>query len=167
VGGGRGATEHLLALGHRRIGVVGDPPTIHTIAERMAGFEHAFRAAGVPLDESLLRVGARDVLEAQVAARELLRLPDPPTAFFATNNRACVGVLRALRATGARAALVGFDDFELADMLSVTVVRHDPREMGRRAAQLLFARLSGDERPPQRIVLPTELVVRGSGEVRP
>jgi LacI family transcriptional regulator len=64
-------------------------------------------------------------------------------------------------------ALVGFDDFELADMLSVTVVRHDPRQMGRRAIELLFGRLAGDERPPQRIVLPTELVARGSGEIRP
>jgi LacI family transcriptional regulator len=167
VGGARAATEHLLSLGHRRIGVVGDPPTIRTIAERVAGFEEAFSKSAAPLDESLIRVGARDVLEAEAATRELLSLADPPTAIFATNNRASVGALRAIRANGARAALVGFDDFELADMLSVTVVRHDPREMGRRAAELLFARLEGDERPPQRIVLPTELVVRGSGEVRP
>jgi LacI family transcriptional regulator len=167
VGGARAATEHLLAHGHRRIGVVGDPPTIYTMAERVAGFEKALAGAGVLLEELLLRVGARDVLEAEAATRELLSLADPPTAFFATNNRACVGALRAIRGAGAPAALVGFDDFELADMLSVTVVRHDPRQMGRRAAQLLFARLDGDERPPQRIVLPTELVVRGSGEVRP
>jgi LacI family transcriptional regulator len=167
VGGARMATHHLLGHGHRRIGVVADPPTIHTIAERVAGFHDALARAGVPVDESLLRVGARDVLEAEAATRELLSLPDPPTAIFATNNRACVGALRAIRGTGARAALVGFDDFELADMLSVTVVRHDPREMGRRAARLLFARLAGDERPTQRIVLPTELVARGSGEIRP
>lgn len=167
VGGARAATEHLLADGHRRIGVVGDPPTIYTIAERVAGFEEAFAGAGVPLDESLIRVGARDVLEAEAATRELLSLPNPPTALFTTNNRASVGALRAMRGSGARPALVGFDDFELADMLSVTVVRHDPREMGRRAAQLLFARLGGDERPVQRIVLPTELVVRASGEVPP
>jgi LacI family transcriptional regulator, galactose operon repressor len=168
VGGARVATEHLLAGGHRRIGVIGDPPTIYTIAERVAGFQEAFARAGLEVDESLLRVGARDVLEAETAARELLALADPPTAIFATNNRTCVGTLRALRGNGtAGVALVGFDDFELADMLSVTVVRHDPRRMGRRAAELLFARLAGDERPPQRIVLPTELVARGSGEIRP
>jgi LacI family transcriptional regulator len=168
VGGARAATEHLMTGGHRRIGVIGDPPTIYTIAERVAGFQEAFARSGLPLDESLLRVGARDVLEAEAATRELLALPDPPTAIFATNNRACVGALRALRANGGSGvALVGFDDFELADMLSVTVVRHDPRQMGRRAIELLFTRLAGDERPPQRIVLPTELVVRGTGEVRP
>jgi LacI family transcriptional regulator len=167
LGGARAATEHLLAQGHRRIGVVGDPPTISTIAERVAGFQEAYARSGLSLDESLIRVGARDVLEAEAAVRELLALADPPTAIFATNNRACVGALRALRQDGARAALVGFDDFELADLLSVTVIRHQPREMGRRAVELLFARLAGDERPPQRIVLPTELVVRGSGEVRP
>jgi LacI family transcriptional regulator len=79
-----------------------------------------------------------------------------------------VGAVRAISPARARVALVGFDDFELADMLPVpvTVVRHDPIEMGRRAAELLFARLAGDDRPPQRIVLDTELVVRGSGEVR-
>jgi LacI family transcriptional regulator len=167
LGGARAATEHLLAQGHRRIGVVGDPPTIPTIAERVAGFQEGYARSGLSLDESLIRVGARDILEAEAAVRELLALADPPTAIFATNNRACVGALRALRQDGARAALVGFDDFELADLLSVTVIRHQPREMGHRAVELLFARLAGDERPPQRIVLPTELVVRGSGEVRP
>jgi LacI family transcriptional regulator len=66
-------------------------------------------------------------------------------------------------------ALVGFDDFELADMLErpVTVVRHAPEEMGRIAAELAYARLDGDDRLPQRRTIPCELVVRGSGEVPP
>jgi LacI family transcriptional regulator len=166
VGGASQATEHLMAHGHRRIAVVGDPPSISTIAERVAGYQDTLERAGVPVDESLIRVGAHDVGDAEAATRELVGLADPPTAIFATNNRACIGALHALRAIDARTALVGFDDFELADLLRVTVIRHDPREMGRRAAELLFARLAGDERPAQRIVLATELVVRGSGEVR-
>jgi LacI family transcriptional regulator len=166
-GGARQATEHLLAQGHRRIGLVGDPPSIHTIAERLAGYQASLERAGILVDESLIRVGVHDVRHAEAAVRELLAIENPPTAIFATNNRACIGALHALRATEARTALVGFDDFELADLLEVTVVRHDPHELGRRAAELLFARLAGDERPPQRIVLPTELVTRGSGEVRP
>lgn len=165
VGGARKAALHLLAQGHRRIGVVGDPTTIYPIGERVAGLRDALAEAGVPLDESLLRLGARDVLEAEAAARELAALRDPPTAIFATNNRASVGVLRAIRTSGAAIALVGFDDFELADLMGVTVVRDDPHEMGRRAAELLFARLGGDDRAPQTIVLPTELVVRQSGQV--
>lgn len=166
-GGARQATEHLLAQGHRRIGVVGDPPTISTIAERLAGYQASLEGAGVPIDESLIRVGVHDVRLGEAAVRELLAMEDPPTAIFATNNRACIGALHALRATGARTALVGFDDFELADLLETTVVRHDPSELGRRAAEILFARLAGDTGPPRRIVLPTRLVARGSGEVPP
>jgi LacI family transcriptional regulator len=167
VGGATRATEHLMAYGHRRIGVVGDPPSVSTIAERVSGYQETLDRAGIPIDESLIRVGAHDVRASEAATRELLALDEPPTAIFATNNRACIGVLHALRATDSAIALVGFDDFELADLLKVTVVRHDPREMGWRAAELLFARIAGDERPHQRVVLPTELVVRGSGEVRP
>jgi LacI family transcriptional regulator len=166
-GGARLATEHLLRQGHRRIGVVSDPLTIHTIVERVDGYRACLERWGVSVDDSLIRAGARDVRDAEAAALDLLTLPHPPTAIFATNNRACIGTLHALRVTGARTALVGFDDFELADLLEVTVVRHDPYELGRRGAEMLFARLAGDEGPPQRIVLPTELVVRGSGEVGP
>jgi LacI family transcriptional regulator len=167
VGGAARATEHLLAHEHRRIGVVGDPPSVSTIAERVAGYQETLERAGIRVDESLIRVGAHDVREAEAATSELLALASPPTAIFATNNRACIGALHALRTIGAPTALVGFDDFELADLLKVTVVRHDPSEMGRTAAELLFARLAGDERPPQRVVLATELIVRGTGEVRP
>jgi LacI family transcriptional regulator len=167
VGGARQATEHLLAHGHRRIGVVGDPPTVYTVDERVRGFREAMAAAGVAVDESLVRLGGRDVAQAEAATRELVVMADPPTAALTTNNRASVGVLRALRGRESTFALVGFDDFELADMLPVpvTVVKHDPAEMGRIGAELLFGRLSGDERPPQRIVLSTRLVPRGSGEI--
>jgi LacI family transcriptional regulator len=167
VGGAARATEHLLSHGHRRIGVVGDPPTVPTIAERVAGYQDTVERAGIPVDESLIRVGAHDVRDAEAATRELLALTDPPTAIFATNNRACIGALHAFGAPDGPAALVGFDDFELADLLKVTVVRHDPADMGRQAAELIFGRLAGDERPPVRVVLPTELIARGTGEVRP
>jgi LacI family transcriptional regulator len=166
-GGARAGVEHLLTQGHRRIGVVGDPPGVYTIAERVRGYRTALDAWGVEVDEGLLRLGAHSVLQAEACARELLESPDPPTALFTTNNRASVGALRAMSAADGRVALVGFDDFELAEMLAlpVTVVRHDPADMGRRAAELLFARLNGDEQPPRRVVLDTRLVARGSGEV--
>lgn len=166
-GGARAAVEHLLAQGHRRIGMVGDPPGVVTVGERADGYRAALQAWGVAPDERLLRLDAHDVVHAQASARELLELSDPPTALFTANNRASVGALRAMNALQARVALVGFDDFELAELLAVpvTVVRHDAAEMGRRGAELLFARLAGDERRPQEIVLGTELVVRGSGEV--
>jgi LacI family transcriptional regulator len=164
-GGARLAADHLVRQGHRRVGVVGDPGTIYTVEQRVTEFRDALASMGVRLEDSLVRLGARDVSEAEAAMYELLSLKDSPSGVFATNNRASVGALRALRASGAGVALVGFDDFELADVLSVTVIRHDPLEMGRRAAELLLARLAGDDRAPQTIVLPTELVVRGPGEV--
>jgi LacI family transcriptional regulator len=75
----------------------------------------------VAFDEELVRLGAHDVGQAELSTRELLRLPDPPTALFTANNRVSIGALRALRTAAARVALVGFDDFELADMLPVPV----------------------------------------------
>jgi LacI family transcriptional regulator len=85
------------------------------------------------------------------------------------NNRNTIGALRALRDAPAPVALVGFDDFELADMLAtpVTVVRHSPEDMGRIAAELAYRRLGGDAGMPVQRTIPCELVIRGSGEVGP
>jgi LacI family transcriptional regulator len=169
VGGARMAVEHLLAQGHRRIGFVGDASGIFTTAERLRGYRKTLARAGLPPDPSLIRLGAHDAAAAEGAVFELLSLPEPPTALFAGNNRITVGVLRVLGRSGFRLALVGFDDLELGEMLAVpvTVVAYDAAELGRRAAELLAQRLAGDDTPPQRIVLPTALIVRGSGEVKP
>jgi LacI family transcriptional regulator len=169
VGGAREATRHLLDQGHRRIGMVGDLPDIFTAAERREGYAEAMKAAGIGVDELLVKLGPHDVAAAETATRELLALPDPPTAIFAANNRNTIGALRAIHGTGGRTALVGFDDFELADLLStpVTVVAHSPADMGRQAAELLCRRLAGDKAPPRRVRLPVQLVRRGSGEVAP
>jgi LacI family transcriptional regulator len=170
-GGARSAIEHLLAQGHRRIACVADPDTLYTAGERLRGYRDALAEAGVPLDPALVQLGSRDAREAEAVVRELLALPPGrrPTAIFSGNNRHTVGALRALRGLEQEVALVGFDDFELADLLAVptTVVRHDSQELGRRAAELAFMRLAGGEGPPRRVVVPTELVVRGSGEVPP
>jgi len=154
---------------HRRIGVVGGAPSFSTVRERLEGYRLVLADAGLQFEDSLVRLSQHDAAEAESVAGALLEQSDPPTAIFATNNRMSIGVLRALRARGQRVALVGFDDFELADMLAtpITVVAHDPSEMGRLAAELLFARLAGDADPPKRLVLPTTLVVRGSGEIGP
>ena len=116
-----------------------------------------------------MRLGAHDVASAGAAVSGLLRLDDAPTAIFCANNRITVGALQALHRQELRVAVVGFDDFELADMLDIpaTVVAYDPTELGRSAAGLLLRRLAGESMPPQRMVLPTWLITRGSGEVRP
>jgi LacI family transcriptional regulator len=166
VGGARLAAEHLLAHRHRRIAIVADAQAISTAAERHRGYCEALGEAGIGVDPDLVRLGAHDTMAAERAVRELLAVPDPPTAFFTGNNRTTIGALRALLGKGP-VALVGFDDFELAELVSpaVTVIAYDAAELGRCAARLLLQRLSGDARPPQRIVLPTTLVARGSGEI--
>jgi LacI family transcriptional regulator len=164
-GGARMAVGHLLQHGHRRIACVADHPSLYTASERVAGYFAALQAAGIAPDQELLRLGAHDVTAAEATVDELLALADPPTAIFTGNNRSTIGALRALR--GRKVALVGFDDFELADLLGTTVVRHEALEIGAEAARLAFARLDGVAGHPKRVVIGTELVVRGSGEVKP
>jgi LacI family transcriptional regulator len=169
VGGARAAVAHLVAHGHERIAYVGDPPPLYTAAERLAGYRAALRDAGLPADEDLVSAGPHDVAAAEQAVRDLLALPADrrPTALFTANNRNTVGALRALRDGDGTVALVGFDDFELADMLPVpvTVVRHDPAEMGRIAAEMAYLRLDGDDRAHQRRTIACTVVARGSGEL--
>ena len=168
-GGARAGVAHLLEHGHHRVAFVGDLPAVHTARERLAGYRRALVEADVPERSELVRAGTHDAAGAEETVRALLRLPVArrPTALFCANNRNTVGALRALRDHPRPVAIVGFDDFELADMLAtpVTVVRHVPEDMGRIAAELAYARLDGDDGPPQRRTIPCELVVRGSGEV--
>ena len=169
VAGARQAVEHLVAHGHRRIAMLADNPGIFTVPERLEGYRRSLRAAGLPEDDRFVRLGIHDVRQAEAAALELLAAAEPPTAFFAGNNRAAVGVLRAIHRHPTPVALVGFDDIELAEVFStpLTVVSHSPTRMGEEACRLLWRRLDGDDGPPERIVLPTELVPRGSGEIPP
>lgn len=163
-GGAMMAVQHLLDQGYRRIALVTDNPSIYTMTERHRGYVAALSDAGIEVDPRLVRLGPHDAEAAAEAVSELVALDEPPDAVFAANNRLTVGALQAMRATGAQLGLVGFDDFELADMLGVTVVAASPEAMGRHGADLLFARLQGDPRPPRHVVLAPLLVPRGSGE---
>ena len=169
VGGARAAVEHLIAAGHRRIAFLGDRPSIFTAAERRRGYREALARAGLPDDRALERRGLADSDAAGAAARELLLGPNPPTAVFAGQNLITVGVVRTLRDLALQndVGLVGFDDVVLADVVQpgITVVTQDPYALGRRAAELLFARLGGYDGETRRIELPTRLVSRGSGEI--
>jgi len=165
------AVRHLLAAGHRRIAYVGDLESIQTAAERLAGYREALAAAGLGADDSLVRVGLRSVDAAAEAVSALLRQPDPPTALFTAQNLITEGAVSALQAARRQheVAVVGFDDFPMADLLdpAVTVVAQDPTRIGRTAAEVLFRRLRGDASPYETLVVPTSLVVRGSGEIPP
>jgi LacI family transcriptional regulator len=169
--GARVATKHLIAGGHRRIGFLGDLLSIQTAADRLAGYGDALGQAGVAREAALVRHGLRSIGEAQAAARSLLLSPAAPTALFASQNLLTVGAMCALRELGWQheVALVGFDDFLLADLLepAVTVVAQDPSAMGQLAAEILFRRMDGDESPPEEHTIPTRLITRGSGEIPP
>jgi LacI family transcriptional regulator len=101
--------------------------------------------------------------------REWTSGPDPVTAVVTGNNRVTVAVLHAIRELGVPLALVGYDDFELADVVDppVTVVHQDPLELGGRAVQQVFARLAAGAGEPRTVIIPTRLIVRGSGRSRP
>ncbi|MFG3440094.1 LacI family DNA-binding transcriptional regulator [Nonomuraea sp. NPDC047897] len=163
-GGARLATRHLLAHGHRRIAFLGDRPSIYTASRRL----HGYRAAlGRLFDERLVSMRAPAPRDVRADLDRMLALDSPPTALFTGNGRLTTTALRAL--DGRPMALVGFDDFELADLLrpGVTVVAQDPASMGRLAAELLFRRLSGDGGPAEHLSLPVRVIPRGSGELPP
>lgn len=164
VRGGRVATEHLLARGHRRIALISDDG-LSSVHDRASGYRAALHAAGVDADDALVVRGVFDPWRVSHEVSRLLDLADPPTAFFATNNRAAIGILQALRERPERPAYVGFDDFALADVFSpgVTVVRYDVARLARSAVDLLLNPSQG----PRRVKVPVELVARGSGELPP
>lgn len=169
--GVRRAIRHLMAYGHLRIGYLGDLQTIATAAARYEGYVEELAAQGIPLDERLVRLDLRGIEGAESAVTEMLASAQPPTAVFTAQNLITIGAYRALRRLGLhhRVALLGFDDILLSDLLDpgLTVIAQDPGAIGRTAAELLFRRLDGDRSPSARHVIPTMLITRGSGEIRP
>jgi LacI family transcriptional regulator len=163
--------RHLISGGHRRIGFLGDRLPIATARQRLDGYADALHTAGIPLDPDLVVHGLSDPSLVDGAATMLLTRQNPPTALFTAQNLITIGALRALRRLGLErtVALVGFDDFPLADLLTpgVTVVAQDPTTIGRTAAGLLFGRIAGDTGPPATHLVPTTLIRRGSGEISP
>ena len=128
-------------------------------------------SATLVADPSLVVADLRSVEDAQRATTQLLDLPQPPTAVLALRNVLSVGALRALRSRRLQyeVALVGFDDFPLANLMDppLTTVRQELPLIGEHVARLVFARLDGDTSPAQSIVVPHTLVPRGSGEISP
>ncbi|WP_438354395.1 LacI family DNA-binding transcriptional regulator [Microbacterium sp. CJ88] len=164
-GGARAAVAELLAVGHERIAVLLDSPAIYTMAERRAGVEEAFAAAGRAIDPRLVAEGLHTPAAAREAMQRLLSLAEPPTAVFCGNNRSTIGALEALLATEADVALTGFDDFELSRLLprAIRIVDYDTAALGERAATTLLDRIAGSPPAGQPFLLPTHLVTRGLG----
>lgn len=164
-------TTHLLSAGHQMVAFIGGVATLSTEQARFAGFVDAMSAAGVPIRGDLVHHGAVGSDQARALAGAMLDAPNPPTAVFSGQNLITMGAVRALRERRLehRVALVGFDDFALADLLdpAVTVVAQDARAIGHLAAELLFRRMADPSQPSRTHVVPSTLVTRGSGEIRP
>jgi len=165
--GSRLIVEHLIEHGHKRIGFMGLSRTLFTIDARFLGYRRALRAAGLTEDAFFGCESQENTLRTIDAK---LKGSNPPTAFFASNNLATRYVFAALLHLGVKVpgevALVGFDDFDLAELTSspLTVVRQPAAEMGRVAANLLFDRIARGEAQEKgaKIVLPVEIVLRRS-----
>ncbi len=166
--GGIEATEHLLSLGHRRVGFIQGPPDALVSVARLHGYHAVLAGAGIAPDPALLRSGPFTFETGYQAADGLLRLSDRPTAVFASNDLQALGVIEAARSRGLRVpedlSVVGFDDMAPAQWSAppLTTVRQPFAEMGRVAVHNLLTLVDGDPLAAPRVELATHLVVRGS-----
>ncbi|GAA2727815.1 LacI family transcriptional regulator [Cellulomonas aerilata] len=164
----RRVTEHLIGLGHRRIALLIDEMEWTTGRERHAGYEEACRAAGLPLEESLVVAARWDAGAARAAAADLLRRPDPPTAIFAANNLLAEAVWRAAADLGVRLpddlSLASFDDAPWMSMVTpqVTAVEQDAVALGETAVTRLLERIEAAQAPPRTVMLGARVLQRGS-----
>jgi LacI family transcriptional regulator len=174
VAGGRLATGHLIALGHRRIGFIGDMPDRRppgglgfiSSADRQRGYRQALAAASIGAEDDLIRLGPHDAAVAAEHAAQLLKSPDPPSAIFAASDTQAIGVLAAADRLGVSVpgelSVVGFDDIDSATFLDLSTVRQPLARSGAEGARRLCAVLRGEQVRPLRQELPIELMARGS-----
>jgi LacI family transcriptional regulator len=166
--GGKLATQHLIGLGHKRIGCITGPSKVNLSAQRVTGYIQSLEEASLVIDQNLIISGDFHPESGQAAAYQLLAMQDAPTAIFACNDMMAIGVLRAGMELGRRIpqdlALVGYDDIELASYTTppLTTIQQPKKEMGITALKYLLERIHAEQSAPQRASLPVSLVVRGS-----
>jgi LacI family transcriptional regulator len=168
-GGARQLVDHLVSLGHRRIGFIVELDEVSTARDRRSGYEAALSAAGIALDPALVATATADPSGGAAGMSRLLELEERPTAVFTVNNLAAVGAIEAVRAAGLEVpddvALVCFDDIEYASRLYpfLTAMEQPAQTFGTLGTQLLLERIEG--RGPERrheVVLPGEFIIRKS-----
>jgi LacI family transcriptional regulator len=168
-GGARQLVDHLVSLGHRRIGFIVESDDVSTARDRRRGYEAALNAAGIALDPALVAHAAPDPSGGSAGMARLLELEERPTAVFTVNNLVALGAIEAVRAAGLEVpddvALVCFDDIEYASRLYpfLTAMEQPAQTFGTLGTQLLLERIEG--RGPERrheVVLPGEFIIRKS-----
>lgn len=170
VGGATTAVAHLTELGHTRIGLIGgdtdDAMRFTPPLYRRDGYLAALAAARIDVDPSLEVLGYFTIAGGQSAMTALLDTPNPPTAVFAESDEMAFGAIKAIRRRGLRipedVAVIGFDDHDASELLDLSTIRQPVQPQGSHVARALLGAVTGQGTPDEGIVLPTELVVRGS-----
>jgi DNA-binding LacI/PurR family transcriptional regulator len=167
--GGSMATEHLISLGHRRIGFVGDSPDdlgFVSTRRRLLGYRRTLSRHRIEYDPAIVRLGRHSASVAAALAQELLDLPSPPTAIFAGSDTQALGVLAAAEKSGhsvpADLSVVGYDDIESAAQLGLSTIHQPLAESGARGARRLCALIRGQLVRPLKEELPLSMVARTS-----
>lgn len=171
-GGAQSAVDHLVSVGHTRIGHIGGRMPLSSGRERYEGYLRAMEQHGLPVPESWVRFGDHKHESGYARALELMDEPDPPTAWFVANNMMTLGALAAIHDRGRQIpddiAIVGFDDMPWAVVLNppLTVVAQPTLEIGQLAANMLLERIQEPDRVPRVAVLDTKLIIRASSGAR-
>jgi LacI family transcriptional regulator len=170
------ATEHLIALGHRRIGFLAGRPDLESAQLRERGYRLALQEAGIPYDATLVRIGGYDAESAREPARELLSLSERPSAIFAANDVSAIETISVARSLGLEipddVSVVGFDNVPESALCEppLTTIDQSIQQMGYDAVKLLIELIADRPVPSTHVLLPTRLVVRRScraaGDVR-
>jgi LacI family transcriptional regulator len=163
-GGMQVAVDSLISNGHKRIALLGGQESLWTTQQRIEGYRSALRKAGIAFNPDLVVYSSSALSDLDKTISSLTSLADPPTALVTTHNRLTVGLLQTHQELLGNMALIGFDDFELANLLNISVIAHDPQQLGRSAAEITLNRIKNPLGVPQSVVIPTKLIPRGSGE---
>lgn len=168
VEGGRMAATYLLGKGHRRIAFLGDTElpeyAIHPVSLRLTGFRQALKESGIDLPDLFVRLAPYTQEQTRQVARELLSLPEPPTAIFAATDFQALGVLKAANQLNVRVpkqlAVIGFDDIDMAEYADLTTISQHLDESGRLAVEILLTQMQSSSTLPKHIQIPLNIIIR-------
>ena len=164
--GAMDAMEHLLSLGHRRIGYISGRAELESSNRRLMGYRAALEKAGIPIDEKLIASGDYTTETGIQCARELLSLDHPPTAIFASNDQMAIGVFQVAQELGLRIpddlSVIGFDNITESKYMGLTTVDQFISEMGYVATQMLIKLINDVPLDDQTYRMQTQLVIRSS-----
>ena len=168
VQGGHMAATYLLAKGHRRVAFLGDTDlpeySIHPVSLRLNGFRQTLREAGIEIPETFVCLAPYSQEQTRQVAKELLNLPEPPTAIFAATDFQALGVLKAARELNVKVpeqlAVIGFDDLDMAEYADLTTICQHLDESGRLAVEILLSQVESPSRPPRHVKIPLTLIER-------